>query len=251
MKINQDVLAVLSTCATQGNQLQITRQLDRKLYERVNEVLEAAGGKWNRKAKAHIFEGDVEGIIDGILLTGEIDKPKDFGFFPTPKNIVQQLIELADIRPGMIVLEPSAGTGNIAEEVAKITTVHCVELLRTNTDKLFESHLYECIAQIDFLKMSPAGQKYDRIVMNPPFEKQADIDHVRHADKFLKPSGRLVSVMSAGILFRENKKTVELRQCVNARSGRFIRLPEGAFKESGTMINTCIVVLPGLGAPID
>jgi 16S rRNA G1207 methylase RsmC len=35
--------------------------------------------------------------------------------------------------------------------------------------------------------------------MNPPFARQADIHHVNHALKFLKPDGLLVSVMSAGV----------------------------------------------------
>ncbi len=33
----------------------ITRQLDRKQYQRTNELLETAGGTWSRKAKAHVF----------------------------------------------------------------------------------------------------------------------------------------------------------------------------------------------------
>jgi len=48
--------------------------------------------------------------------------------------------------------------------------------------------------------------------------------------------------MSAGVLFRENRKTVEFRELVN-EYGRFERLPEDSFKESGTGVNTCVVVM--------
>jgi hypothetical protein len=52
MRVEDEVLAVLSRAETNGNALTLTGRLDRKMYERTNKVLEAAGGKWNRKAKA-------------------------------------------------------------------------------------------------------------------------------------------------------------------------------------------------------
>ena len=73
---------------------------------------------------------------------------------------------------------------------------------------------------------------------------QADIHHVTHALKFLKPGGKLVSVMSASVIFRENKLTKEFRDLVESRGGFFEKLPDGSFKESGTMVRTVIVVIP-------
>ena len=74
--------------------------------------------------------------------------------------------------------------------------------------------------------------------MNPPFSRQADIHHVNHAIKFLKPGGVLVSVMSAGVTFRTNRLTDDFRRMVIAHNGQIGALPAGAFKESGTMVNT-------------
>jgi 16S rRNA G1207 methylase RsmC len=90
----------------------------------------------------------------------------------------------------------------------------------------------------DFLSIEPR-QDYDRVVMNPPFENQQDIDHVLHALEFLRPGGRLVSIMSAGVLFRQNKKTVEFREMID----EITALPEGSFKLSGTNVNTSMVVI--------
>ena len=56
MRIDDDVLAVLSRSTVVGSSLVIPDQLDRKLYVKTNKVLEAAGGKWNRKARAHVFD---------------------------------------------------------------------------------------------------------------------------------------------------------------------------------------------------
>ena len=78
--------------------------------------------------------------------------------------------------------------------------------------------------------------------MNPTFEKQYDIDHVLHAYSLLGNNGKLVSIMSAGMSFRQNKKSVDFRNFVE-KHGYFEHLPENSFKESGTGVNTIIVVL--------
>lgn len=97
---------------------------------------------------------------------------------------------------------------------------------------------------IDFLSVEPMAS-FDRIVMNPPFGRQADLKHVSHALKFLKPGGLLVSVMASSVTFRSNKLTTDFRQLIVDRGGHIEELPEGAFKSSGTMVNTVIVVIPG------
>jgi hypothetical protein len=50
--------------------------------------------------------------------------------------------------------------------------------------------------------------------------------------------------MGAGVVFRENKLAVEFRALVEDRGGSIEALPEGSFKESGTMVNTVVVTIP-------
>lgn len=240
MRVENEVLAVLSAAQMDGSALKLVGQLDRKLYERTNKVLEAAGGKWNRKAKAHVFPGDAADAMEQIILSGEVTVPQNFGFFPTPRKIAERVIEVADLEPGLAVLEPSAGTGSLAAHALLAgCEVDCVELLEKNVNLLCSTP-YRTVVQGDFLQQA-AKRAYDRVVMNPPFAKQDDIKHVLHALKFLKPGGRLVSVMSAGVLFRENRLTTEFRALVNARGGEIEELDEGAFKEAGTMVRTVLV----------
>lgn len=243
MRVENEVLTVLSRAATQGNALTLVGQLDRRLYDRTNKVLEAAGGKWNRKAKAHLFDGNAADAIEQIILTGEITIPQDFGYFPTPEPIVARLIELAEIEPGMTVLEPSAGQGNIAKAVANITEVDCVELLQKNVEALLSGEFARDVIMSDFLALVPSPT-YDRVVMNPPFARQDDIRHVTHALRFLKDGGRLVSVMAASILFRDNRLTADFRALIDERGGDIEECPEGAFRSSGTMVRTVIVTIP-------
>jgi len=249
MRVDNEVLNVLSAAECIGNNLKLTGQLDRNLYTRTNKVLEAAGGKWNRKAGAHIFEADASDRVEQIILTGDVVVPKDdFEFYPTPPGVVRHVIQLADIRDGMRVLEPSAGQGAIAKaahDAAADVMIDMYELMPANNDALHSLNLrLSGIGKpVDFLTVEPEPV-YDRVVMNPPFGRQADIKHVNHALEFLKSGGMLVSVMSSSVTFRSNKLAVDFRQMVEGRGGHIEELPEGSFKSSGTMVNTVIVVIP-------
>lgn len=245
MQINQNIMAILSRVTIEGNKIFLTcGQLDRKEYLAVNQVLENIGGKWNKKEKAHVYPEDPTEKFENVLLTGEIKPPENYGFFPTPENIVKKIIELADIQPDHAVLEPSAGQAAILSKVPPCARLDCVELLDDNIAFL-RAKGYNPI-QADFLTVTNLLTKYDRIVANPPFSykghPQADIDHIQHMLTFLKPGGRIVSVMSSGITFRQNKKSVDMREFIEAH-GQIIPLPEQSFKQSGTNVNTIIIVI--------
>ena len=246
MKVPTDVLQVLDRAETDGFRLTLTGALDRKLYLDTAKVLEAAGGKWNRKAKAHLFEVDAADAIEQIILTGEVTSAKQqFGYFPTPAPVVKQVIDLAGIKPGMRVLEPSAGRGALALAAVRAgAVVHCVEIQPDHANALVaERERNITVISADFLTTDPQPV-YDRVVMNPPFAKEADLIHVKHAWEALKPGGRLVAVMSAGVTFRQTNRAVAFRSRLDALGGALHPLPEGAFKESGTGVNTVLAVLP-------
>lgn len=247
MHVDNEVLNVLSAAECIGNNLKLTGQLDRNLYTRTNKVLEAAGGKWNRKAQAHIFEVEAAERIEQIILTGDVVVPKDdFEFFPTPPNIAERVIELAEIKNGMSVLEPSAGKGALAvaaKHAANDVYIDMCELMPDNNSYLKSLNIGLVADPRDFLLTNPTPT-YDRVVMNPPFGRQADIKHVSHALKFLNPGGKLVSVMASSVTFRNNKLTTDFRELIKSKGGWIEELPEGSFKESGTMVNTVIVVIP-------
>jgi hypothetical protein len=84
---------------------------------------------------------------------------------------------------------------------------------------------------------------YDRVVMNPPFDRLRDVDHVHHALRFLRPGGRLVAIMSQSAEFSEERKAVAFRAEVEAWGGRWRDLPEGSFRELGTNVNTCLLTV--------
>lgn len=183
------------------------------------------------------------------------------GFFPTPKPVIDRMIEQADIRPGMSVLEPSAGKGDIVEGIVQrfrpkpmespgsqshpqITAIEASpDLANIVSQKAgiwrsgSDAGVHVNVENADFLR---TDEKYDRIVMNPPFEKGQDIEHVRHAYDLLKPGGKLVSVMSEGPFFRNDAKAAAFREWLEEVGGGSEQLPAGsftgkdAFRQTGT-----------------
>lgn len=240
MKIAEDVLTVLNNSRLENNVLYLPpTQLERKLYVSTNKVLELLGGKWNKKIKGHTFDSDVDELLNDAINFGEItDHKKEYQFFPTPKEIVSLMIGFAEIKNSDTILEPSAGDGAIANELISITpNIHIVELNPKMFDLLkdFPVRLNE-----DFLtaKLEPV---YDKVVMNPPFSKQQDVDHILKAFSLLKPGGILVSVVSESPFFRQNKKSIEFREWLDINNAEIFELESGAFKSSGTMVKSRII----------
>jgi len=165
------------------------------------------------------------------------------GFFPTPSDLAARMVQEADIYAGMSVLEPSAGVGSIAEEIRKVgVRPDVVEFNYGLREYLQGQGGYNVLPQNDFLSVT--GQ-WDRIVMNPPFEREADIDHVRHAYDLLAPGGRIVAIMSAGPFFRSDRKAVDFRNWLDSLGGTHEPLPAGSFEHGivPTSVNTELVIV--------
>lgn len=241
--IPEDVMRVLAELEVEGNVVRIVQQLDRDLYVRVNKVLEAIGGKWNRKVRGHIFEGDPsEKIREAIESSRVVNVKKTVEFFETPTDLAHQLVEMAAIGPMMKILEPSAGRGAIADAIREACPDCPLEVVEVETSnrKVLKEKGHRLVGK-DFLKFRKKGG-YDRIVMNPPFSRQQDIAHVTKAFGLLAPGGRLVSVMSAGVKFRQDKKALAFRELVDDH-GVVEDLPPESFIESGTGVNAVVVTL--------
>ena len=205
--------------------------------------LRAAVEEWNK------FRKDRKSIGGGSVDAGEAKRKIDEsafmrqnipGFFPTPKRLAERVANEADIKPGMTVLEPSAGTGRLADAAKEAGgTVTTLERSHALAEHLRSKG--HAVAGGDTLEHH--GQ-YDRVVMNPPFENGQDMDHVRHAfDANLKPGGKLVAIVSEGPFFRQDAKATAFRDWLASVGGKSEKLPEGSFKESNTGVATRLVTV--------
>jgi len=154
------------------------------------------------------------------------------------------------------ILEPSAGKGSLIGALGtswhprgKLTAVEINGRLCSYLENEFP--LTE-IVHDDFLECWPeetgkldieANQflgYFDRIAMNPPFINGSDIKHIKHAVKFLKPGGRLVSICSNGPRQQRILKPLAID------SGGFYEvLPAGTFKDQGTNWPTALLIICG------
>lgn len=237
-KIDQQIIDVLKQGQCSGNTLTFNTQLDRPTYQKLNKVLEALGGKWNRKAKGHVFEREASQVLDEVLQAeAYTDEKKEYELFETPTELARELVERAGVKKGDTVLEPSAGKGKIVEVLFEVgAKVTAVELNPTWAELL---KVMGCeVVQGDFLKTTLDA--FDRVVMNPPFSKGQDMQHVQHAWKFLKEGGTLVAVMSPHFTFANSKKAENFRSWAEYVHATWEPLPDGSFKESGTNVKTVV-----------
>ena len=188
------------------------------------------------KAEPNKFDQLAEQLEHGVQV---VTAPQ---LYPTPTEVVEQMLDLADIYPGQCVLEPSAGTGAIVQAVldAVDTEVLAYELhadLCNGLRQKFPSHKLQ-VRQGDFLEVTEFQGHYQRILMNPPFERGADIKHIQHALSMLAPGGRLVAVCANGPRQRD-----VLKPLAEQSGGEWIDLPAGTFKQAGTGVNTALLVI--------
>lgn len=226
------------------------------LVKKVNEIL-----------------ADHYGEVIGDGMTKEEDPLKNikttparyFGFYPTSDATAEKVISHVRLlqrkdEPQIRILEPSAGTGNLArrclstpaaldkwsggrdryiDQYRMDNVVDCVEVQPHLAHQLEAQGVYGRVVCADFLSLRPDSSRlYDRVVMNPPFDRERDIDHVVHAIQFLKPDGQLVAIMSAGTEFRQTAKSIAFRKMMEDMGAEWTDLPPNSFSDVGTNVNT-------------
>ena len=158
--------------------------------------------------------------------------------FPTPATLAARMVELAEIEPGMTVLEPSAGTGRIVQAVmnAVDTEIVAFEINHALCSQLtasFPSYVLQARCK-DFLQVEDGRGQWERILMNPPFENAVDIKHIKHAYELLKPGGKMVAICAGGPRQAEQLKPL---------ADTWEVLPAGTFEESGTGVSTVLLTM--------
>jgi methylase of polypeptide subunit release factors len=223
-----------------------------RLEQRAADRAATAPARAERDAAAAPFKAIEQSMKAGVTV---VSAPQ---LFPTPAPLAARMVEIADIGPGMRVLEPSAGTGRILEAIGdaeqartgggQAAEVVAVEI-NASVAHALPRHLAVTVVVEDFLSTSVgvsgggmALARFDRVVMNPPFVRGADIAHILHAHTFLKPDGRLVALCADGPGRREAFAPL-IEEC----GGSYRPLPPGSFRSEGTDVRVAMVVINGRG----
>lgn len=183
-------------------------------------------------AKEDDGKGEVQRMIN------ELCGCKIDGFFPTPDKIAGQMAELAELEGATSLLEPSAGYGALIDAARRANVGMQVTAFEVNhklADILNAKKTCGVVHRADFLDHA-STQRWDRIMMNPPFEKGQDMMHVMTAFDKLTAGGILVSIVCENCFYRTDGDYPLFREWLDDLGAEVIELPAGAF--TGTIRTT-------------
>ena len=255
-KLKSETLQILKNISIKDNVVYLNSgELDRKQYTDVNEALCRLLGEWNAKVGGHVFEYDPTDAIQEMNDSGILPEKNPLAFFPTPQDIIDTMFAYVDIdvlkyrEDKLRALEPSAGRAAIAlklKEALPLAKIDTVELNEIN-QSILKNHGFDPFCG-SFLDFNTSYEKtYDLILMNPPFSYTGDvyayITHIEHAFKMLDKWGTLIAVAPTGFLHNSNKKLDAFRDWLFVNCDGLEIIDKGAFKESGTMVETCVINL--------
>lgn len=118
-------------------------------------------------------------------------------FYPTPKEVIEIMMSDSQVE-GKIILEPSAGSGNIVEW---LQAYGAKEIIACETNSKLRSILgAKCnLVGEDFLQLPPDIISHiDMIVMNPPFS--ADAKHILHAYEIAPEGCEIIALCNSDTL---------------------------------------------------
>jgi ParB/RepB/Spo0J family partition protein len=237
--MKKELIESISKMIVIGKRLELPQDEHFDNYAQVKKCLLLAGGKY--KKCGFEFVENAQEIKDRLIGGEAIDDKKKFQFFATPDALARRLVDMADVTDNCRVLEPSAGQGAISNLVRDLTDECIVVELMPQNAKALRRQEYD-VKECDFLtlKIADIGM-FDRIIANPPFTKNQDIDHIIHMMTLLKPGGKLVSVASQSWTFGSQKKQLAFRDWLDVLNAKITELDAGEFKTSGTNISAVIV----------
>lgn len=240
-----DKQQILQKCTVDGMVVRLPEgQLERKLYQEVAQALQLIGGKWvGRKIMGFVFQEDPTELLAQIANGEKRNLKKEFQFFATPDGLAEKVARLACIGDNDTICEPSAGSGSMVNAILKLygsdKKVCGYELMPINQTKLAKIPGFKLLGA-DFME---CDRTFDRIVANPPFAKNQDIDHIYKMYDCLNPGGRIVVICSKHYQFAPEKKAREFKEWIQSIDVYTEEVPAGTFKESGTTIETMILVI--------
>ena len=243
---NMELKEIFKSCRIEGGVLKLPDvQLDRSDYLQVKKVLEGKGGKWKGgKVQGFVFSIDAAEVLASIQGGDMSNRKKTFQFFATPAAVADRLAaELGWVSSTDKILEPSAGQGALVAAVRRLcpdALVDCYEIMPENRDVLMRVEGVRLLGE-DFTK-AECGL-YDKIIANPPFANNQDIRHVRLMYEHLKPGGVLATITGPHWHIASTRECREFAEWLDGLGAKVESLGNGAFKDSGTQVQTLIVTI--------
>lgn len=168
-------------------------------------------------------------------------------FYPTPTEVITRMLGATSVS-GKVILEPSAGSGNI---VSYLKQSGAKEVLACEIDANLRKVLSgKCrIIGHDFMEITEIDVSHvDMIIMNPPFSRQEE--HILHAWDIAPAGCQIISLCNAAMLenryIRSRGQIAELLK-LYGNSENFGRCFDTAERKTDVQIGCLNLYKPGKG----
>ena len=218
---------ILKHCTLEDGVLKLPKvQFNKKSYAEAKKWIEEAGGSWQSgKIQGFTFPFNPERVFSILKEGKRCNLQQEYQFFETPAEVADWLVMLAGgINEADTVLEPSAGRGALIKAIHRAcssVTVECYELMPENREFLYSLDNV-IILDEDFTKDSVGS--YTKIIANPPFSGNQDIEHVRIMYKLLEKGGTLAAITSSHWKIASEKKCVDFRNWLEEVHGEVFEI---------------------------
>lgn len=241
-----NVEEILRHCTLENSVLKLPAvQFNKKSYAEAKKWIEEAGGSWQSgKIQGFTFPFNPERVFSILKEGKRCNLQQEYQFFETPADVADWLVMLAGgVHENDTVLEPSAGRGALIKAIHRScpsVIVECYELMPENREFL---HTLDNVILLDEDFTKDSVGHYTKIIANPPFSGNQDIDHVRLMYERLERGGTLAAITSQHWKLSSEKKCALFRKWLEEVHGEIFEIAAGEFKESGTTVSTMAVVI--------
>lgn len=168
-------------------------------------------------------------------------------FYPTPKGVIDRMM-MGENVAGKIVLEPSAGSGNIVEWLKENGAKEVLACERNADLQKIVSRKCRLVGG-DFLKLTAEEISHiDMIVMNPPFSVAAT--HILHAYEIAPAGCQVIAICNSNTLSDHYTTERKRLQDIIGLNGYAESLGQ-CFKDSARPTDVCVSLVklykPGEG----
>lgn len=191
----ETIRSVLGKWSLGSDRLFVSLSDNKQTKKEFIELIESIGGSVDGHYVC--FDFDPTSVLSYVSRMGCVPDKKSYQFYPTTEQLSETMVRMLwPTRSWQTFLEPSAGQGGLALHL-KDRDITCVEISDLNCEVLKSKGLKKVICQ-DFMTY-PVSNKFDSIIMNPPFADGQAVAHVKKAFKHLNPGGTLVACLPSSL----------------------------------------------------
>lgn len=164
-------------------------------------------------------------------------------WYATPEPVGLMMVKLAGAHSGDDILEPSAGDGAIGRYMPSDASVTFIEPSESLASRARMNNTNANVI-VDGFESHGSNNKYDAIVMNPPFGNGGAIaiKHLVKSFEHLREGGRVVALLPTGQMDKLVEKYKSDGYFKDIYQVADIALPSCTFENAGTKVNTRIYV---------